>query len=146
MDRTGKASGFINQLCDLGIRVTIDDFGTDYATFRLLTDVPVHGIKIDRSFVSMMMRDPKHAAIVKTIIAMGRNLNLSVIAEGVETEAELIFLRENGCEEVQGWFFSPALPANEFAEWYLSKKTVDLLRSLRTSFDPASYGRQKTAV
>lgn len=84
---------------------------------------PVHGIKIDRSFVSMMMQEPKHAAIVKTIIAMGRNLNLSVIAEGVETEAELIFLRENGSEEVQGWYFSPALPADEFAEWYQSKKS-----------------------
>ena len=119
MDRSGVAIDVINQLCDLGIRITIDDFGTDYATFRLLTDVPVDGVKVDRLFVSKMSKDPKHAAIVNTIISMGQHLGLSVVAEGVESEIELQMLREQGCDEVQGWYFSAALSAEEFVKWYL---------------------------
>ncbi|MBL4720710.1 MAG: EAL domain-containing protein [Alphaproteobacteria bacterium] len=126
MDRSGVAAGVINQLCDLGVRVTIDDFGTDFATFRLLTDVPVNGIKVDRSFVNMMTRDPKNAAIVKAIILMGRDLGLSVVAEGVETEAEYQFLRGHGCEQVQGWYFSPALPPDQFADWYRTRQRPKL--------------------
>jgi EAL domain-containing protein (putative c-di-GMP-specific phosphodiesterase class I) len=118
MDRSGTAIGVINQLSRLGVRVTIDDFGTDFATFRLLTDVPIHGIKVDRSFVNKMIADRKNAAIVKTIIAMGQDLDLSVVAEGVETEAELEILRAHGCEQVQGWYFSRALSADQFVDWY----------------------------
>jgi diguanylate cyclase (GGDEF)-like protein len=128
MDRTGAAAEVINQLCDLGVRITIDDFGTDFATFRLLTDVPVNGIKIDRSFVNMMIHDPKNATIVKAIILMGRDLNLSVVAEGVETEAEHRFLRSHGCEQVQGWYFSRALPPDQFIDWYQSTRRPPLAR------------------
>ncbi len=131
MDRSGVAMDVIKQLCDIGVRITIDDFGTDYATFRLLTDVPVRGVKVDRSFVNKMSGDRKHAAIVKTIISMGHNLGLSVVAEGVETESELQMLRDQGCIEAQGWYFSAALSGEEFVEWYW--KTVQPQQALAIS-------------
>ena len=132
MDRTGASANVIKQLCDLGVQITIDDFGTDFATFRLLTDIPVNGIKIDRSFVHKMTRDSKNAAIVKAIILMGRDLNLSVVAEGVETEAEHRFLRSHGCEQVQGWHFSRALPPDQFVEWYQTMRRPSLARIVST--------------
>lgn len=133
MDRSGVAIEVINRLCDLGVQVTIDDFGTDFATFRLLTDVPVGGVKVDRLFVSRMSKDPKNAAIVKTIISMGQHLGLSVVAEGVETEVELQMLRSQGCAQGQGWYFSAALSSEEFVRWY--QETFELLPSYAVDAD-----------
>lgn len=106
-----NATQLLLELKKLGVMVSIDDFGTGYSSLSYLRSFPVDKLKIDRSFVRDVMVDPSDAAIVSTIIAMTRHLNLKVIAEGVETSEQLKFLRENQCYEVQGHWFSPPVNA-----------------------------------
>ncbi|MGH8594461.1 MAG: EAL domain-containing protein [Gammaproteobacteria bacterium] len=101
-------------LKELGIALVIDDFGTGYGSLAYLKRFPIDGLKIDRSFVQDITIDPSDRAIVKAIIAMARSLDLRVVAEGVETEEQLSVIREYGCHEYQGYFFSPAIEADAF--------------------------------
>jgi EAL domain-containing protein (putative c-di-GMP-specific phosphodiesterase class I) len=101
----------------MGIRLSIDDFGTGYSSLAYLTRLPVHEIKIDRSFVMDMLEDADNAVIVRSTVDLGRNLGLVVVAEGVETAAIWEELRLLGCDEAQGYFLSRPLPADELSRW-----------------------------
>ncbi|MDR8525071.1 putative bifunctional diguanylate cyclase/phosphodiesterase [Shewanella fidelis] len=106
-------SQYLAKLGNMGIELSIDDFGTGYSSLSYLKKLPIHKLKIDQSFVAGLPLDTHNTAIAKAIIAMGHALNLRVVAEGVETQAQVDFLKGCGCDEVQGYFYSrPQLPEN----------------------------------
>jgi diguanylate cyclase (GGDEF)-like protein/PAS domain S-box-containing protein len=113
-----RAKRMLERLSELGIRLSIDDFGTGYSSLSQLRWFPLDGLKIDRSFVKDLPENQDDSAIALAIIAMAHNLGLSVIAEGIETEAQFAFLREHGCDEVQGYLFCPPVPAPEFVQCF----------------------------
>ncbi|WP_409300696.1 putative bifunctional diguanylate cyclase/phosphodiesterase [Peribacillus sp. SCS-155] len=108
------------KLKEMGVGVSIDDFGTGYSSLSLLTKLPVDTLKIDQTFIRGGLQDPRDLAVVKSIIDIGINLNLTVVAEGVETENHLHFLKEFNCHNGQGYLFNPPLPANKIEEIYLA--------------------------
>lgn len=99
---------------DLGVRLSLDDFGTGYSCFAYLSRFPIDTLKIDRSFVLDLVSDANNAGIVASIIGLAHRLNLGVVAEGVEQEAQLASLRKLGCDEIQGYLFSRPLPEDEY--------------------------------
>ena len=108
------ARRLLNELRALGIRVALDDFGTGYSSLSALKGLPIDILKIDRSFVNDLRADSEAAKIIHTIVAMAHSLGMSVVAEGVETEAQLEILQSLGCDEVQGFLFSEAVGADLF--------------------------------
>jgi len=113
LDDTGPALKTLTELKELGVRLSMDDFGTGYSSLGYLKRFPIDSVKVDRSFVDGLGRDPEDSAIVAGVVSLGRALGLTVVGEGVETEGQLAALVELGCEQVQGFFFSPPRPANE---------------------------------
>ena len=109
-----RAVNLLSRLKDMGIHLSIDDFGTGYSSLSYLKRFPLDSVKIDSSFIRDIPGDADDAAITRAIIAMAHSLRLKVIAEGVETEEQLSFLREHGCDEMQGYLFSKPLPEDEF--------------------------------
>ncbi|MDN3556125.1 putative bifunctional diguanylate cyclase/phosphodiesterase [Halomonas maura] len=107
----------IQRIRDIGIGVSIDDFGTGFASFEYLQHLPITGLKIDRSFVSPLERDERARKLMACMIDMGHALDLVVTAEGVETAAQADILRHLGCDQAQGFLFSPALPAADYRTW-----------------------------
>ncbi|MES3020701.1 MAG: EAL domain-containing protein [Pseudomonadota bacterium] len=118
----------LDRLRRLGVRLSIDDFGTGYSSLSYLKRFPVDIIKIDRSFVRDVPQDADDAAIVTGIIALAHSLRLEVVAEGVETEAQRAFLRGQNCDLLQGFWLSPALPAEEFGK-LIREREAKLLRA-----------------
>ncbi len=108
-----EAIQILSRLSDIGVRLAVDDFGTGYSSLSYLKKFPINKIKIDRTFVQDLPHDEEDAAITKAIVALARNLNLSILAEGVETPEQQAFLIENGCAHIQGYLYSKPLPTDE---------------------------------
>ncbi|HJV52629.1 MAG TPA: EAL domain-containing protein [Noviherbaspirillum sp.] len=120
MYNTDRTIQVLSELRMMGIGIAIDDFGIGYSSLSHLKQFPIDIIKMDRSFIKDIPGDFSDAAIADAIIAMGKRLNVMMVAEGVETIAQLDFLRERGCDEIQGYYFSKPLPADEFARFVLA--------------------------
>ena len=116
MSDVTPAVELLHRMKALGVNLSIDDFGTGYSSFSYLSRFPIDVLKIDRSFVADITHDANDAAIVTSIIALAHNLKLAVIAEGVETAEQLDYLRSHGCDEMQGYYFSKPLPADDFEQ------------------------------
>ncbi|AZE51271.1 Sensory box/GGDEF domain/EAL domain protein [Pseudomonas chlororaphis] len=114
MREVSEAMQILDGLKNLGLSIAVDDFGTGYSSLNYLKQFPIDVLKIDRTFVDGLPSGEQDAQIARAIIAMAHSLNLAVIAEGVETHEQLDFLREHGCDEVQGYLFGRPMPANSF--------------------------------
>ena len=117
MQPTRDVLARMNQLRDWGIRLALDDFGTGYSSLSYLKRLPIHRLKLDRSFVQDLPDDLEDAAIASATLSLARDLGMDVVAEGVEREAQKAFLAERGCAVMQGYFFSRPLTAADFALW-----------------------------
>jgi EAL domain-containing protein (putative c-di-GMP-specific phosphodiesterase class I) len=115
MQRPEEAVAMLHKLKARGVAMAIDDFGTGYSSLTYLKSLPIDVLKLDRSFVTGLPEDADDVSITCAVIGMAHSLGLKVIAEGVETEAQRAFLRERGCDELQGYLFSRPLAADECA-------------------------------
>jgi len=111
LQQTDSTLATMRQLQSLGTHIVIDDFGVGYSSLSYLKRLPIDGIKIDQSFVQDITTDPDDAAIVTAITTMAHSLGLKVVAEGVETQQQLEFLRAHDCDAMQGFYFSKPVPA-----------------------------------
>ena len=119
-----RAIETMKKLKKVGVKISLDDFGTGYSNFGYLRRFPIDSLKIDQSFVRGVAIKPDDAMIVDSIIGLAQRMKLHVIAEGVETVEQLHYLRANHCDELQGYYFSKALPADEFADLLRSGKKL----------------------
>ncbi len=113
----------LRELKTLGVRIAMDDFGTGYSSLNYLKRFPIDTLKLDQMFVREVLTEPSDAAIVSAVIAMSHSLNLVVVAEGVETEAQFEFLRDQECDRIQGFLYSAPLAAEHLEPYLLGKKT-----------------------
>jgi EAL domain-containing protein (putative c-di-GMP-specific phosphodiesterase class I) len=114
----------LKELKRLAVHISIDDFGTGYSSLSHLKNFPIDTLKIDRSFVKDLATDPKEEPIVSAVIVLAHSLGMDVVAEGVETEAELAILRKHHCDRMQGFLFSRPIPAKDFEALLRSGKTL----------------------
>ncbi|WP_043202449.1 bifunctional diguanylate cyclase/phosphodiesterase [Pseudomonas putida] len=126
MSQAEEALAVLYQLKKLGVQLAIDDFGTGYSSLSYLKRLPLDILKIDKSFIRGLPDDPHDAAIARAIIALGRSMQLTIIAEGVENQAQQRFLAAEGCEQIQGYIVSLPLPPGEFAATFLRIALSDL--------------------
>ncbi|MFQ5644071.1 MAG: EAL domain-containing protein [Thiogranum sp.] len=110
---TEQSIATLNELRKLGISLAIDDFGTGYSSLSYLKKLPVNKLKIDRSFVADIVRDPDDTAIIRAVIALGTSMNMDIIAEGIENEAQEAFLRAENCKFGQGFLYAKPGPAED---------------------------------
>jgi diguanylate cyclase (GGDEF)-like protein len=116
MDDYSRAVSILRRLKALGIRIAMDDFGTGYSSLSYLQSFPFDKIKIDQTFIANLERSAQSAAIVRAVLSLGRSLDLTTVAEGVETQAQLAILRSEGCDEMQGYLIGRPQPIAEYAE------------------------------
>ncbi len=129
------AARLLNELRDMGIRISIDDFGTGYSSLSYFKKIPADELKIDKSFVLRMLEDDDDASIVRTIIGLARRFRLSIVAEGIEDQRTLAALAEMGCDYAQGYYFAPALDHASFIAWIEAR--ASFVRA-----DPAPVARE----
>jgi diguanylate cyclase (GGDEF)-like protein len=127
IDDPALALRVLDALAALGVNLSIDDFGTGYSSLSHLARMPVHEMKIDRSFVSGLESDAEFAAVVRSAIDMGHSLGLKVVAEGIETEAAAIRLRDFGCDIAQGYLYAKPMPRAEFESWLEGRARVPVI-------------------
>ncbi|MGO4869775.1 MAG: EAL domain-containing protein [Roseiarcus sp.] len=130
MHNVGRAIELLDVIRSRGVRLAIDDFGTGYSSMSLMKKFPVDTIKIDRSFVQDLPHDAEDRAIAEAIIGMGKALGLTVVAEGVETVEQAAFLRDHGCDEMQGYLFSKPVPAESLPDVLCSARLVCVASSI----------------
>jgi diguanylate cyclase (GGDEF)-like protein/PAS domain S-box-containing protein len=121
-----QAVGILRSLKKLGVHLSIDDFGTGYSSLSYLKRFPIDVLKIDQSFVRDITTNPDDAAIARSVVSMAHSLRLQVIAEGVETEAQLAYLRRHACDQMQGYYFSRPVPADAFEQMLQERKCLPL--------------------
>ncbi len=119
MDNPAHTLKILHELQQLGVKLSLDDFGTGYSSLSYLQNIPLHTLKLDKSFISGIVNDIKKQMIFKSVIVIAHNLNLKVVTEGVETQEELRVIRDHKCDAVQGYIFSPPVQAPRFAQLYL---------------------------
>jgi EAL domain-containing protein (putative c-di-GMP-specific phosphodiesterase class I) len=115
MHNSDHAIRVLGEIKALGVRLAIDDFGTGYSSLAHLKRFPVDTLKVDRSFIREVPRNSEDRAITEAIIAMGKTLSLTIVAEGVETPEQQAFLSQRACDEMQGYYFSTPVVAEDFA-------------------------------
>lgn len=130
MENVEQSIVTMQSLSDLGIRIAVDYFGTGYSSLSYLGKFPISELKIDHSFVRNIFKDASEAVFVQSIISLAGNPNLDVTAEGVETAEQCDFLKENGCDIIQGYYFSKPLPANELAHFLYERTRKPLSQNV----------------
>ena len=125
------ARPMLKDLSKYGVGIHIDDFGTGYSSLSYLAELPVQTLKIDQSFITRLTESETNARVVQAVIALGKAMDLDVIAEGIETEQQMEMVRKFGCDLAQGFLIAEALPDEEFRRWCASLTGSD--KSERTS-------------
>ena len=136
MEQPDLAEATMRRLKGLGVRLAMDDFGTGYSSLGALKRFPVDCVKIDRSFVNDIPGDAGDAALTRAIIAMGHSLGLHVVAEGVERRDQLDFLRAEGCDEYQGYFFAKPMPEAEVTALLTAMARVEIADTVPMALAP----------
>jgi CheY-like chemotaxis protein len=126
MNNVNETQHLLKRLKEMGVQLSIDDFGTGYSSLSYLKQFSVDKLKIDKSFIDHVTSDPNDAVIVQATIAMAHSIGLTVIAEGVETQAQASYLRTLHCDQIQGYYFSRPLPVAEVSKLLLSSARLDL--------------------
>lgn len=127
MQQINLAQAHLVALRELGISVAVDDFGTGYSSLSYLSQFAVNSLKIDRSFIQSMLENKANRAITCSILDLGRNLELDVVAEGVETDEQLAFLKRQGCHLVQGFYFARPMAASACCQWLAARASASLV-------------------
>jgi len=141
MQDPAAAEETMRSLRDAGLRLSLDDFGTGYSSLAYLKRFPFNSVKIDRAFVTDITTSAGDAAIAKAIIGMGHSLQLNVIAEGVETAEQLRLLREIGCDQIQGFYFSQPVPAGDFGRMLRARKSICEIQRLELGVEDSDNER-----
>jgi predicted signal transduction protein with EAL and GGDEF domain len=139
-----QSVAILEQLSAMGVLVSVDDFGTGYSSMSYLRRFPIDKLKIDRVFINEIASRPEDASIVRAIVSLAHSLNLKVVAEGVETSAQLDFLKTAGCDEYQGYHYSRPLPAEQFQRLIRDARSHDFLTeedAIRTHSKLSAYKR-----
>jgi EAL domain-containing protein (putative c-di-GMP-specific phosphodiesterase class I) len=145
MSDAEQSIAILEQLSEMGVLVSVDDFGTGYSSMSYLRRFPIDKLKIDRVFINEIASRPEDASIVRAIVSLAHSLRLKVVAEGVETPAQLEFLRATGCDEYQGYHFSRPLPAADFERLIRESRSDNILTeedAARTHSKMAAYVRK----
>ena len=126
LDESPRNLEILHKFKQMGVRIALDDFGTGYSSLSYLRSFPFDKVKIDRSFISSLSSQPESIAIIRAVVDLGKSMGMSVTAEGIETEDQLRAVYEQGCDEVQGYLFSPPMPQCSVEKLLGTRKNTQL--------------------